>query len=72
MTQAREKTCANCKKRPGTVTWGDALAMTHGFAVKWCEVCALEAQIVHAKERAAKLSGMEARLAKLLAAEGSS
>jgi len=44
--------CANCRKRPGTIWWGDMLAQTHGFGQLWCEICALKAQIAHAKERA--------------------
>jgi len=61
--------CANCGKRWGTVTWtGDAasiLAFTHGMWAQWCEICALEAQLEHAKERAAKIPEIEKRLAEL-------
>lgn len=55
--------CANCKKRPGTETWGDALAVTHGWAAKWCVMCVLEAQLEHARERAAAIPELERRLA---------
>lgn len=58
--------CASCHKREGTLAWGDALALTHGFAARWCEVCALTAQIAHAEERAAALPGLRARLAAAL------
>lgn len=54
--------CANCGERPGTVRWGGALAATHGWVVLWCEVCALEAQVEHARERADALPALEARL----------
>jgi hypothetical protein len=38
------------------------LAVTHGWTTKWCLICVLEAQIAHAKERAAALPGLEAQL----------
>lgn len=57
--------CANCGQREGTIRWGDMLALTHGFTAIWCEVCALEKQIEHARARAAELPKMEARLAEL-------
>lgn len=62
--------CQNCGKRDATVNWTDsALAFTHGLVARWCEVCALEAQIAHAEEVAALLPERKARLAELLAAE---
>jgi hypothetical protein len=54
--------CENCGERRGTVRWGDALTLTHGFALLWCEVCALTAQIAHAEERAAALPELRDRL----------
>jgi hypothetical protein len=55
--------CANCGQREGTVKWGDALAVTHGFAQMWCEICSYEAQIKHAEERATVLPELRERLA---------
>lgn len=59
--------CANCKKREGTVKWGDALSLSHGFAQMWCHVCALEAQIAFAEERAEALPELRRRLIAVLA-----
>ena len=64
--------CANCKKRKATLKWigdGGSLAIAHGLASDWCEVCALEAQLKHAKERAAEILKMEKKLADLLLEE---
>lgn len=54
--------CANCGLRPGTECWGDALAMTHGWAQMWCKVCVLTKQIEHARERASALPDLEREL----------
>ena len=61
--------CANCGTREGTLRWGDALALTHGGGAMWCEVCAITVQLRHARERAARIPEMEARLAFLRGAE---
>ncbi len=61
--------CASCRKRPGKLAWGDTLAVTHGWTVKWCQICALTAQIEHAQDRAKRLPRMERKLARLLARE---
>jgi predicted lipoprotein len=57
--------CANCGKREATTWWEDALAFTHGMSQPWCEVCALTEQLKYARERAAAIPVMEARLAEL-------
>jgi hypothetical protein len=62
--------CANCGEREGTVRWGDALALTHGWTQMWCKVCALTKQIEHAKERAALIPELEAELAEALGGDG--
>lgn len=59
---ASVRLCDNCHEREGTMRWGDALAMTHGFVQMWCEVCVLTKQIEHAEERAALLPELRARL----------
>jgi len=62
--------CPNCEQREGEVRWGDALAFTHGWAPMWCWVCAYEAQLEHAKERAAAIPELERRLAEARVALG--
>lgn len=57
--------CANCGQREGTIRWGDALALTHGFAQMWCEICATRAQLKFAYERAAAIPDLETLLAAL-------
>ncbi len=57
--------CARCKVNPGTVRWGDTLALTHGWAAWWCERCATEVQLAHAEERAALIPEMREKLAAL-------
>lgn len=69
-TPAQPMTCQNCGKRPSTQNFAtDATAFAHGWVQRWCDICALEAQIKHAKERARKLPGMERKLARLKARE---
>lgn len=55
--------CAECKERPGVIKWGTDLEAIHGMYSWRCEVCALLAQVAHARERAAALPDLEARLA---------
>lgn len=60
--------CINCGERPATVNWVSAdptLAFVHGMTTRWCECCALEAQLEHAREMAAKIPELEVALAKL-------
>lgn len=59
--------CGNCGERPGTITWGDLLALTHGGGTLRCELCAIKTQLEHARERAAAIPELEARLAHLQA-----
>jgi hypothetical protein len=47
--------CAECGKRPGTIRWGDALAMTHGGGELRCGVCVYGAQLRHAFSRAVRI-----------------
>lgn len=54
--------CANCGEREGWTRWGDMLAITHGMAPMWCELCAVTAQLEYAKERAATIPALESRL----------
>jgi RNA polymerase subunit RPABC4/transcription elongation factor Spt4 len=57
--------CGRCGENDATVHWGDVLALTHGAGEWWCERCAVEEQVKHARERAAQLPKLEARLAQL-------
>lgn len=55
--------------RPATLIWtgdGGFLAFNHGMYEFWCEVCALEVQVAHARDAAARLPELEQRLAALL------
>jgi hypothetical protein len=63
--RGRKAKCANCHQRPGTIRWGNTLALTHGWAQMWCEICATEAQLEHAQERAAVIPELEAKLGAL-------
>jgi len=62
------KTCASCQERPATLWWvgdGGTLAITHGMKVPWCERCCVSAQLKHARERAAEIPALEAKLKEL-------
>lgn len=56
------KRCDECDERPATIRWGTELEVTHGMFSWRCRVCALEAQVEHARERAAALPELERRL----------
>lgn len=62
--------CETCKTRQATkwLTEG-AIAMVHGCATPICEICILTDWIAHAKERAAMIPEMEAKLKSLLLEE---
>jgi hypothetical protein len=60
--------CANCKERVATLDWvgeGGTLAYAHGLYVRWCQQCATEAQLVHARAMAADIPALERRLTEL-------
>lgn len=64
--------CANCGQRPATTWWcatGGGIAITHGEIAPWCEQCAVEAQLAHARAMLAAIPALEARLAVLRLAE---
>lgn len=59
--------CQHCNLRPAADVFAESTsAMVHGSYEFWCEICVLETQIGHAKERAAAIPAMETRLAVLL------
>lgn len=41
------------------------MAYVHGMSVRWCERCAVEAQLQYARARAKEIAGLEKRLAEL-------
>jgi hypothetical protein len=59
-------TCVNCNKRPAAVWWCDgAMDFIHFGGLAWCDYCTVEAQLKHARERAAAIPDLEKRLADL-------
>lgn len=65
--------CANCKSRPATMNWsesGSGLDFVHGNYTRWCDHCAVTRQLAFARERAADIPRLEARLANLEKADG--
>lgn len=60
--------CENCGEREATERWvgsGGTLALTHGMSEQWCEVCVLEKQLEHARERAEEIPKLEEKLERL-------
>lgn len=61
--------CANCKQRPATMDWAgemSAFEVARGARLeRWCDVCATEAQLSHARTQAARIPGLESKLAHL-------
>lgn len=43
--------CDSCGKRPGSIKWGDMLALTHGGGELRCGVCVYGPQLLHALGR---------------------
>ncbi len=62
--------CVKCNTREAALWFStDVMSGARGYASPYCEICSLYEQIAHAKERAAELPKLEARLAELLATE---
>lgn len=57
--------CERCGVNEATQKFGDALAFTHGGGANYCERCVVDEQVIHARERAAELYGLEKRLVEL-------
>lgn len=59
--------CRRCDKRPATHWWSDEgmIAAVHGMYSARCEHCIVEVQLEHAKEMAASIPKLEARLKEL-------
>ena len=65
--------CTSCKKRKATQWFAvDGTAAARGYSSPRCDICVLEEQIKHARERAAQLPELERKLAELRAIEGES
>lgn len=60
-------TCQKCGEREATQIWCDSgvFGWAHGMGQNWCEICVLETQLEHAKERAAAIPEMEKKLEEL-------
>lgn len=67
--EIKRDVCRHCKKRPATMDWvghgGYAAIGRAGWMTRWCDICALEAQITFAEERAAEIPKMREELEKL-------
>ena len=64
-----EDICVNCHRHPASCDWvGDStvFAHVHGMSVRWCEQCAVGAQLAHARKCAASIPGLERKLAAFL------
>jgi hypothetical protein len=59
--------CGECGG-PGTIKWGQSVQVARGHYTLRCERCVLTAQLEHARESAAAIPELEAKLASLPAA----
>lgn len=60
-----EGMCSKCGTRKAVLDWvndGGALAYVHGLSMRWCELCAVETQLEHARKQAARIPELEAAL----------
>lgn len=67
-----DRICDNCAKRQATVNWvgsGGELAYEKGLYNRWCEHCAVSAQIVYEEGKVGVLDKLRVRLAELEAVE---
>ena|SRR3990167_10844110 len=64
----REDICTNCKKRKATLNWvgeGSIMDFVHGNFTRWCKVCAVRAELKHAKKQVRRIPSLEKKLNKL-------
>lgn len=54
--------CGECGVRKGTRKWGESVQVARGHFTLRCEICALEAQLKHARERSEVISKLEREL----------
>ena len=62
--------CKNCKNRKATTLWIDddqafSLAMSHGCAQEWCELCILKVQLEHAENLAITIPDLKRKIKEL-------
>jgi hypothetical protein len=62
--------CGECGE-PGAIKWGQSIQVARGHHTLRCERCAFTAQLEHARERAAAIPQIEAKLSSLPAAVSS-
>lgn len=58
--------CTHCRQRPSTCMWtgeGGTLAYVHGCYTYYCDICALEGQLLHAEACAARIPQLRQALA---------
>ena len=60
--------CSYCHERRATLHFGDMLSFTHGGGLNCCALCCAEMQLKHARERAALIPELEAKVVALSAA----
>ncbi len=61
-TDPTGQVCDKCKERPATQAWGDLMTVNHGGGEWRCDICALTEQLEFARQRAAVIPDLEARL----------
>lgn len=64
----KDQTCTRCIKRPATQWWvgdGGILGAVHGMITPYCDRCCIEEQLISAREQAARIPELEAKLASL-------
>ncbi|MDE2104780.1 MAG: hypothetical protein KGL39_46515 [Patescibacteria group bacterium] len=58
--------CQHCGKREATQNFTtDGTAFSHGWMQRWCDICVLEVQVKHARERARALPELARELKRL-------
>jgi len=57
--------CDRCDENDATVKWGDVMTINHGGGQNYCERCAIEERVYHARARAKELAKLEAKLVEL-------
>lgn len=71
--KVKKEMCQNCGEREATVNWlghGSSMDFIHGNYQRWCEVCALKAQIEYQtqelKELPERIESEKKRLEQIL------
>jgi len=67
----KDQTCDECKKRPATQWWSTEglVAAIHGFVEARCEICCVVGVLEHARQQAAMIPELEAKLVELQSKE---